>query len=318
VGDGYGSVAVVGNRVFVTGNEGLDDEFVQALDVAIGRPLWRRRLGKVGNPDQAPNYSASKSTPTVDGQFLYALGSDGDLACLSLANGEIRWQKNLRATFGGTPGMWGYSESPLVDGNVLVCSPGGSVATIVALNKASGDAIWKSAMEEGYPAGYASPIAATAAGRKQYIQYLAMGMVGVDAATGRFLWRSHETERDTANWTTAIVRENMVYASASGIGSAVELTPKDDGGLEPKNVYRLRGLPSWIGGAVLIDGYLYGTTEEILVCADFKTGEVKWKNASIGVGSVCSADGLLFIHGENGDVALVEITPADYHERGRF
>ena len=138
-GRGYATPAVVGERLYVLGNDGLDDEFVQALDVKDGKRVWQTRLGKVGNPQQQPNFPAARSTPTVEGEFLYALGSDGDLACVELGTGKVRWQKNLRTDFGGKPGNWAYSESPLIDGDSLLCTPGGSTATLVSLNKHTGE-----------------------------------------------------------------------------------------------------------------------------------------------------------------------------------
>src|SRR5207249_4427234 len=143
---------------YLLSNKGNDDELIQARNVKDGSLVWSTRLGKVGNPDQQPSYPAARSTPTVDGALLYALSSDGDLGCLETAGGKIRWQKNLRAAFGGQPGQWAYAESPLVDGDVLVCTPGGSEATLVALNKKTGDVIWKSAVPGGEQAAYASAI----------------------------------------------------------------------------------------------------------------------------------------------------------------
>src|SRR4029450_11629078 len=133
------------------------------------------------NPKQNPSFPAARSTPTVDGDVLYALGSDGDLACVEIANGKVRWQKNLRSDFGGKPGEWAYSESPLIDGDALICTPGGSDATIVALNKKSGDLLWKCAAPGGDEAAYASAIVVEAGGIKQYVQLLQKGLVGVDA-----------------------------------------------------------------------------------------------------------------------------------------
>src|SRR6202008_2244496 len=129
------------------------------------------------------------STPTVDGDFIYALGSDGDLVCLETRSGKIRWQKSLRKEFGGQPHEWAYAESPLGDGDVVGVTPGGAQATIVALNKKTGEFIWKSQVPGGDAAGYASAIIVNAAGRKQYVQFLSKGIVGVDAKTGEFLWR---------------------------------------------------------------------------------------------------------------------------------
>src|SRR4029079_9131534 len=110
---------------------------------------WSTHVGKVGNPQQQPSYPAARSTPTVEGAVLYALGSDGDLVCLEADSGNVKWQKNLRTEFGGHPGVWAYSESPLIDGPALICTPGGSNATMVALNKNIGDVIWTCAVPGG-------------------------------------------------------------------------------------------------------------------------------------------------------------------------
>ena len=193
IGDGYATPSIVGNRIYILSNRGLDNEFVQALSTQDGKQVWATRLGKVGNPNQMPSFPTARSTPTVDGALLYALGSDGDLACLETARGKIRWQKSLRADFGGHPGQWAYSESPLVDGDVLVVTPGGAQATIVALNKKTGETIWKSAVPGGDDAAYASIIVVDTSGRKQYVQFLAKGLVGVDAKSGQFLWRYDAT-----------------------------------------------------------------------------------------------------------------------------
>src|SRR5205085_5836736 len=168
-----------------------------------------------GNPDQQPNYPAARSTPTVDGAMVYALGSDGDLACLDAATGKVQWQKSLRTDFGGKPGTWAYAESPLVDGDVVVVTPGGKEATIVALQKNNGAIIWKSAVPGGDAAAYASAIVVEAAGRKQYVQFLAAGVVGVDAKTGQFLWRYDATSKGPANIATPVALGEYVYNTNS-------------------------------------------------------------------------------------------------------
>ncbi|HXP61193.1 MAG TPA: PQQ-binding-like beta-propeller repeat protein [Dongiaceae bacterium] len=188
-GSGYSCPAVVGDRLFLLANEGLDNEFVAALAVQDGARIWSTRLGLVGNPKQQQNFPGARSTPTVDGNFLYALSSDGDLACLEKASGKVRWRKSLRADFAGRPGAWAYSESPLLDGDTLVCTPGSAQATLVALNKGTGDVLWKSALPEAGEAAYASAVVTEAGGVRQYVQLLPKGLVGVEAKTGKLLWR---------------------------------------------------------------------------------------------------------------------------------
>jgi outer membrane protein assembly factor BamB len=321
LGDGYSTPAVVGERIYLVSNEGLDNEFVQALDVSDGKQIWATKLGKVGSPDQRPNYPGARSTPTVDGERIYALSSDGDLACLDSESGNIRWQKNVRIEFGGKPGEWAYSESPLVDGDIVVVTPGGSEATMVALDKQTGEVEWKSQVPGGDEAGYASIVVIEAAGTKQYVQFLAGGVVGVDAATGKFLWRYDRTAQGSpANIPTPVIADEYVYSSSGRGGGGLVRLAANGGKIEAEEVYFDRKLPTAIGGAVLVGDYLYGTTRETMVCVDFKSGEIKWTQPrGIAPASLCYADGHLYLHGESeGDMALVEATPEEYRERGRF
>jgi outer membrane protein assembly factor BamB len=194
---------------------------VESLDAKDGRQLWSTRIGAVGNPDQRPNYPAARSTPTVDGTSVYALGSDGDLVCLESDTGKLRWQRSLRADFGGEPGTWAYSESPLVDGDVVVCTPGGAEATIVALNKNTGEVVWKCAVPGGARAGYASIVMADAGGVRQYVAYTGGGLFGVEAKTGRFLWRYDRTTGPVGmSVLTPVVSNGLVYSANDRLGGA--------------------------------------------------------------------------------------------------
>ena len=319
IGDGYSTPAVVGSRIYLMSNRGMDNEFVAALSTKDGKVLWTTRVGNVGNPDQNPPYAKARSTPTVDGEFVYALGSDGDLACLEAKSGKIRWSKNIRKEFGGQPGEWAYAESPLVDGNAVVVTPGGAGATLVALDKKTGALIWKSAVPGGDPAGYASAIVVQGGGRKQYVQLLSKGLVGVDAKTGQFLWRYKDVAKGPAQYFTPVGREGYVYGGALGVGGGLVRFKPEGGGVAAEQVYFERGLPNGIGGAVLVGETLYGTeVGQKLVAADFTTGKVRWAAENFGWGSLAYADGSLYVHGTNGEVALVEATPEGFRERGRF
>jgi outer membrane protein assembly factor BamB len=317
-GEGYSTPAVAGDYVYVLGNKGKDDEFVEARAVKDGTQIWTRKLGKVG-VNNGPQYPGARSTPTVDGNVLYALGSDGDLACLDIAKGDVRWHKNLVSDFGGVPGNWAYAESPLIDGDVLVCTPGGKDATLVALEKKTGNVIWKCPVPDGDQAAYASPIVVEVGGLKQYVQFLQKGLVGVDAKTGKFLWRYAKTaEKSAANIPSPVAHDGYIYsASGQGVGGLVKVkVEKDD--VTANEVYFNANLPRSIGGVVLHGDYLYGTTNRGLVCVEFVSGKTKWSDPCVGPGSVCYADGCLYIHGESGETALVEATPDSYREKGRF
>jgi outer membrane protein assembly factor BamB len=320
LGDGYSTPAVVAGRLYVLGNKGMDNEYVQALDVNDGSALWPAptTIGKVGNPDQNPPYPGARSTPIVDDSTLYVLGSDGDLVSLDAQTGKPKWKKNLRTDFGGKPGEWAYAESPLIDDDMLVCTPGGSQATIVALNKNNGEVIWQSAIPGGEDAAYSSAVISNAAGVKQYVQFLGKGLVGLDAKTGKLLWRYDRTAKGSpANIPTPLVFDDYVYsASGRGGGGLVEIKP-ENGGLGVEELYFDSSLPKAIGGTVRVGDYIYGASDA-LMCIELLSGEVKWKDRSIGAASIVYADGNLYLHGENGQVALVEATPEAYREKGRF
>jgi outer membrane protein assembly factor BamB len=333
IGNGYSTPSVSAGKIYLMSNRGLDNEFAIALSVKDGKPIWTTPVGKVGEPNQVPPYPGSRSTPTVDGDAVYVLGSDGDLACLDADNGQVRWKKNLRKEFNGKPGVWAYSESPLIDGETLVCTPGGDKASLVALNKKNGELMWQSAVDLGQVTGrgrptpgntaaYASPIVVTVGGVKQYIQFMHGGTVGVSSKDGKLLWK-YQGVVGITNCTTALFHEDSVFVSAAGFdraksGCALLKLAAEGDGISAKEVYHNLDLANHHGGVVRIGDYVYGTNNTELVCVDFKSGQTKWKDRSVGKGSITAADDRLYVRGEKGPVALVEAKPDGYKEVGRF
>jgi outer membrane protein assembly factor BamB len=326
IGGGYSTPAVVGDRIYLMADrEG--EEFVVALATADGAKVWSTAVGKVG-PNIGPQYPGTRSTPTVDGDWIYVLGSDGDLACLEKDKGKVVWSKNLKKEFGGAPGMWAYSESVLIDGDKLICSPGGKTATLVALRKKDGGVIWKCAVPERDQAGYASAIAVDVGGSRQYVQFLAKGLVGVDAKTGKFLWRYDETRDEAANIPTPVFHDDCVFTSTSRNGTGLNRIKVSKDAVTSEQVYYNKTPLNSIGGVVRVGDYVYGTNARgQLVCMDFKTGMVKWQHACVGAAALCCADGMLYVRGQGGsgfgkeiqpEVALVEVSPDGYKEKGRF
>jgi outer membrane protein assembly factor BamB len=321
LGGGYSTPSVAAGRVFGMSYRG-DDEGVWAVDEATGQPLWWTRISdankKIGYGE------GPRCTPTVDGDVLYALGTAGDLVCLGTKDGKEVWHKNLARDFGGKMmSGWGYSESPLLDGDKLICTPGGKDATLLALDKKNGEVLWKAPVPGGDGAGYASPIAIDAAGHKQYVQFLRGGLVGVDAANGAFLWRYAKCANGTANCSTALYADGEVFgASDYGTGGGLVKLSKDAaGGVKADEVYFTKEMKNHHGGMILHDGYLYGANGGKLVCLEFKTGKVMWggdKAKTAGKGSVALADGRLYYREEGGTMVLIEAGAQGYVEHGRF
>ena len=318
VGAGYSTPSVVGDQIYLLGNEGAE-ESVLALAVKDGGRVWAAKLGKVGHPEQNPNYPGARSTPTVDGTFLFALATDGALVCLAIANGKKVWDKHLRNDFAGKYGEWAYAESPLVDGDKLICTPGGTNATLIALNKRTGEVIWKCAVPGGSEASYSSVVSAEFSGVKQYIQFLATGLVGVDAQTGKLLWHFDKTAKGSpAVIMTPLVSDGLIYSGAFRASSALIKPVLKDGAFALQEIYSGNKLPIGLGGVVRVGDYFYGSSSQSAMCVGFKTGTVKWEERAIGPCSWLVADGRIYAHAESGDVALIEPTAEAYREKGHF
>lgn len=320
LGSGYGSVSVSGARIHAIGNDGLDNEFAQSFHAATGKSMWKVRLGKVGNPDQQPSYPASRSTPIVEGNFLWALGSDGDLVCLNARTGAEIWRKQLRTDFGGVAGTWAYSETPLIDGDRLVVTPGGKEQTVVALDKRTGKTVWSCAVEGGGGAAYASPILATLAGTRQVVQYVRSALVGIDAASGKLLWKFERTAdpRTGSNIGTPVAHADGVYGAASLVGAGLATIAKEGDTFVARSAYFDRALPSAIGGIVRVGEHGYGANGQTFVCFDWASGTVKWAERGVGAGSMVVAENRIYLRKENGEVAMIDASPTGYRERGRF
>ena len=310
---------MVDGRLYLMESQGLENESVVALDTRDGKRIWSTRLGNVGNPNQQPNFPTARSTPTLEGDLLYAQSSDGDVVCLDAKTGNVRWKKNIRNDYGGKTAEWAYAESPLLDGDALVCAPGGGAATVIALRKTTGDLIWKCPLPEADDAGFSSAIVVEVGGIRQYVRLLTKGLVGIEASTGRFLWRySKPISQYGANIQTPVASGEYVFCSSTGTGAGVvKLTAKGKQ-VSADEVYFSAAYPTAIGGAVKVGDYLYGATTEVMLCVEFTTGQIKWKERALGAASLCYVGGRLYLHGENGEIALAEASPEAYREKGRF
>jgi outer membrane protein assembly factor BamB len=336
LGDGYSTPSVAAGRIYLLGTR-ENDEYVICLKVEDGSKVWE---AKIGPKNSGRSYPGARSTPTIDRGFAYAVGSDGILVCVDIEKGTVKWQKSFKKDFGGQHGSWAYAESPLVDGDWVIGSPGSNSAALVAFDRLTGDVVWKASTADvgrkpagekskggkggNRPArpygaaGYSSAIVAEFGGVKQYVQFLDGGVIGVAAKDGKLLWHYEEPANNTANISTPIVHDDSVFAAtAYSTGGGLAKIVKTGMEFKAEPQYFNSRIQNHHGGLVLIKDHLYGTTGSLL-CIDFKTGKIVWEDRSVGKGSVTYADGHLYVRGENGKVALVEANPAKYVEKGQF
>jgi outer membrane protein assembly factor BamB len=314
LGVGYGSIAVKDDRIFLQGSNGRQS-LLFSLRRADGKTVWSKALGSSGFNDRG---SGPRGTPTVDGDRLYVLTENGDLHCLKAQDAASVWQRNILADFGGRNIPWLISESPLVDGNDVIVTPGGRNAGIVALDKMTGKTIWAS-KELSDEAGYASPVVADVQGVRTVMTLTSRAGVGVRESDGKLMWRYQQVANGTANITTPIYFDSKVfYTSAYGTGGALLGLTAQDGSVNAKEIYFTREMQNHHGGVLLVNGYLYGFNNSILTCLEFATGKMMWRDRSVGKGSLTYADGDLYIQSEDNVVGLAEASPAGYKEHGRF
>lgn len=313
--EGYSGISVAQGRVFSMGQRG-QDQFVVAFDAPTGKKLWDVVITNSSYSESHGN--GPRGTPTVDGNRVYAEAADGTLVCLDVKTGQKIWGLNFQKDFGGSQPHWAYSESPLVEGENLIVTPGGPDATIVALDKSTGKVVWKSKI--GDPAGYASPIVAQLGDIRQFIQLTARGVVGVRADNGELLWRYDRVANRTANIATPIYRDPYVFVSTEyGTGSALIKLTQEGKGIKATEVYFTKDMQNKNSNSVVQGNWAYGFSHEIFTAMNLMTGEVAWKDRSVGAkGSVTLAEGRLYVLGENGTMALVQATPEKYTEISRF
>jgi outer membrane protein assembly factor BamB len=313
VGGGYGSVAVSGDRIFVQGSSG-QQSVLHVLSRGDGKGLWSKPIGQAGSNDMG---SGPRGTPTVDGDRVYVLTEGGDLACLRVQDGTPVWQRNILKDFRASNIGWLISESPLVDGKLLIVSPGGRNAGMVALDKMTGTTVWTSDLSD--QAGYASAIAADVQGVRTIMTLTSEAGVGVRAADGKLMWKYPKVANGTANITTPVFNDDKVFfTSAYDTGGALLGLTNQGGQVQAKEIYFTRNMMNHHGGVVLVDGYLYGFHNSMLTCLEFATGKVMWRDRSVGKGSLVFADGHLYLQGENNLVGLAVATASGYREQGRF
>lgn len=314
LGEGYGAVSIMGDRIYVQGTKG-GQSVLHCLSRADGKTIWTTPLGRAGSNDKG---GGPRGTPTVDGNRIYVLTENGELACIDADTGASAWSFNIIDKFRGSNIKWLISESPLVDGSNLIVTPGGKNAGVVALNKNTGNTVWAT-KELSDTAGYSSCIVADVQGIRTIMTITAGGGVGIRAKDGKLMWRYDKVANRVANIATPVFFDDKVfYTTDYGTGCALLQLRAENGMITAEEVYFNQNMKNHHGGVVLVDGYIYGYSSAILTCIDFASGILRWQDRSVGKGSLTYADGHLYLLSEKNLVALAEANPEKYVEKGRF
>lgn len=305
IGAGYGTVSVSKGRLYAMGNTG-DQDSVYCLDANTGKQIW---LHTYACPAKDPNgYHGVRSTPTVDGDKVFVTSRKGHLFCLNAADGAVKWSKEFPKDFGGKVPTWGYALSPVVEGPLLIVEPGGPGASMAALNKETGEVVWKAGDE---PAAYSSPVVFDFKGSRCVVVLTAKGPVGRGVKDGAELFRYPWKTSYDVNAATPLIDGNKIFIS-SGYNTGCALV--DAAGNPPKEIWKNKNMRNHVNSCVLWKGYIYGFDEGELKCLDEATGEVKWAEGKYGKGSVSVADGKLLLYSEKGELGLATPSPEGYKE----
>ncbi len=329
LGTGYSSLAVVGGRAYTMGDipdaSGAKQQCIIAFDLNARKRLWTARVG-------APHSDGSRCTPTVAGGLVFAVGTDGDVVCAEAATGRVRWRVNIERDLGGRMmSGWRFSESPLVDGDRVIVTPGTASSTLVALDRGTGKLLWRCAagdigLNGADGAGYSSAVVAQVGRTRLYVQQYGRGVIGVHASTGKLLWSYNRVACGTANIMTPVISGQYVFVSNAYRTGAACLRMSGAGDrvtAEEVCFLPARTYQNHHGGMVAVGGYVYGGHGQNAgapTCIEIATGKVMWQESAPGRGSaaVLYADGRLIFRYENGLVALIDATPARYHLAGSF
>jgi outer membrane protein assembly factor BamB len=319
LGAGYSGIAAYGGRLYTLADLGSDCALV-CLDAADGKTVWTNKFGRTYVFEGKPTWGNNRATPTTDGRIVIGLNAHGELLCADAATGKDVWKKDLKKDFGGRVGKWDYSESPTIDGDLVVCVAGGSKGTVLALKKSDGSQAWRST-EFTDSAEYASLVPVELGGVRQYLVFTMNTLAGIAAKDGKLLWKAAR-EGKTAVIPTPVVKGDLVFTcSGYGVGETAFRVTASGGTFKAEEVYTGRRMQNHHGGVILVGDHLYGISDPgMLRCIEIKSGNVAWEE-KVPKGSLAFADGLLIARAENArepQVILVEASPSGYKELGRF
>ncbi|WP_372751391.1 PQQ-binding-like beta-propeller repeat protein [Labilibaculum sp.] len=312
LGEGHASAAVTKDFVYTAGTEG-ENGFVVALDHS-GKERWKQFYGK----EWMDSYNGVRTSPMINDGILYIMSGFGKVVAMNAVNGDIKWTKNILEEFGGENIRWGVTENLVVDGEKLFCTPGGSYANVVAMNKKTGELIWKS-KGKGEKSAYCSPTIIKLAKRNLLVTHTNSSILGIDVATGKLLWSIDHPNKYSIHPNTPLYHDGFLYC-VSGYGKGGVMLDLSDDGSSVKEVWRNESLDNQMGGVVLLDGKIYGAghNNRQWFCLDWKTGETLYSSNMLGRGNVVCADGKLYCYADTGEIALVDVSSGSFNKLSSF
>ncbi len=301
LGDGHSSATVTSKAIFTAGTiNGMGVIFSFDLN---GKLLWKKEYGK----EWTDSWPGVRSTPLYVNENIYLMSGYGVVVCLNAEDGNIIWSVDLMKDYDGKNIVWGVTENLLVDGNTLYCTPGGTDANVIALDRNSGNLMWKS-QGKGEPSAYCSPMLIKLPNNRILVTMTANSIIGIDASNGNLLWSNEQTNQYSVHANTPLYSDGYIYC-VSGYGKGSVLLKLADDGSSVTEVWRNQALDNRMGGVVFLNGKLYGAGDKSKkwFVLDWKTGkELSSSELLSKTGNTISADGMLYCYSENGEVALVE------------
>lgn len=328
---GFSSFAVGGGKAFTLVLRPFDNvpnETCVAVDAATGKELWAAPLGFAkydgGGDTGAPHNSGGdgpRSTPTVDGSRVYVLTAALNLVCLDAQTGKQIWKKDLVREHGAQNIRWQNAASPVLEGSLIFVCAGGQGQSLLCFQKTTGAVVWKNQSDA---MTHATPIVTTILGHRQVIFFTQSGLVSVVPGTGQVLWR-HAFPYKISTAASPVVGGDIVFCSAGyNVGAAAFKISKEGTNWKAAQLWRAENkLMNHWSTPVYRDGHLYGLFgfkqwEKVpLKCVELATGEEKWSRDGFGQGGTVLVDGSVVTLAENGDLVVVEATPASYKETAR-
>jgi outer membrane protein assembly factor BamB len=309
IGAGFAPISIVGERLYTMDSD-EETEFALCLDAGSGETIWRVPMGLLFKDS---NGDGPRSTPTVDGNRVFVQSSRGRLVALDTMTGEVVWQLEYERAFGSKLPTWGFSMSPLVDGDLLIMEVGGSGArAIAALEKTTGEVRW---MAQGETIVYSSPIALELGGIRQFVFLLQQKLVALNRK-GEELWSSPFAPQGDIKpaMPLFIAPDRIMVAASYDIGAKVVRVKNVDGVFTAEEVWSSRYMRNHFNSSIALDGYIYGFDAATLRCLDAETGERGWAKRGLGKGSLIFADGMFIVLSERGKLVLLEATSESYRE----